>query len=66
MSATVIDPRDQLLTITEVSELIKVPEPTLRQWRGAGEGPPSGKFGRHIRYRLGDVLDWIDNRINAA
>lgn len=65
-TATVIDPRDQLLTTAEVSALIKVPEPSLRQWRASGDGPPWGRFGKHVRYRLGDVLGWIDSRINAA
>lgn len=49
-----------LLTTSEVSELIRRPPETLRYWRWRGEGPPSFKLGRTVLYDRVDVLRWID------
>lgn len=48
-----------LLGISEVSELTRVPESTLRWYRAAGIGPKSFKVGRRVRYRYEDCLEWI-------
>jgi hypothetical protein len=31
---------------------------TLAQWGCQGKGPKYAKFGRHVSYRLSDVIDW--------
>lgn len=31
-----------------------------RRWKIAGEGPPYVKIGRAVRYRLEDVIAWIE------
>ena len=54
-----------LLTVMEVAELLRVPRGTVYQWRYRGEGPPSAKVGRHLRYKRGDVERWIDGLIDA-
>jgi predicted DNA-binding transcriptional regulator AlpA len=54
------DANDQLLTIDEVSEMLRVPVGTLRYWRHLGAGPHSFKVGRWVRYRRGDVRAWIN------
>jgi predicted DNA-binding transcriptional regulator AlpA len=35
---------------------------TLQQIRARGEGPPFFRIGRTVRYRLGDVIAWRDER----
>lgn len=35
---------------------------TLQQIRARGEGPPFFRIGRTVRYRLGDVISWRDER----
>ena len=53
---------DRLLTITEVAEMTRLPEATLRWFRSQGtKGPKSAKLGRRVVYREADVLAWIDN-----
>ncbi|UYM03441.1 helix-turn-helix transcriptional regulator [Solicola gregarius] len=47
------------LSPTSVSELIDVPEGTLRIWRHRGEGPESIKIGKHVRYLREDVERWL-------
>ncbi len=51
---------DKLLTITEVAELTRLSEATLRWFRHCGKGPKSGKLGRRVMYRESDVAEWID------
>ncbi len=53
---------DKLLTITEVAELTRLPEATLRWFRHCGKGPKSGKLGRRVMYRESDVRAWIDQQ----
>lgn len=50
---------DDLLTLQEVAELLRVPQATLRYWRHCHTGPNSYKIGRHIRYERRDVHSWL-------
>jgi predicted DNA-binding transcriptional regulator AlpA len=40
-----------------------VPLGTVYRWNQAGTGPRYLRVGRHIRYRLADVLAWEESRI---
>ncbi len=51
---------DELLTIDDVAEMLRVPVGTLRYWRHLGAGPQSFKVGRWVRYRRRDVRAWIN------
>ena len=51
----------ELLTITEVAELMRTPVATLRYWRHCGTGPKSIRVGRRVLYRAVDVRAWIDD-----
>jgi hypothetical protein len=46
------------LTRVELARRWKVPPATLAQWASQGRGPRYGTFGRHVRYRLSDVIQW--------
>jgi excisionase family DNA binding protein len=51
----------ELMTITEVAELLRLPVATLRYWRNLGDkGPKSAKIGSHVLYRRADVEAWLD------
>lgn len=53
--------RERALDTHQASDLVGAAPITLAQWRARGEGPPFFRIGkRHIRYRLGDLLDWRD------
>ncbi len=56
----------RLLRPRELSELLGVPVATLANWRSARTGPPFVKVGRHVRYRTGDVDEWIAARVVVA
>lgn len=55
--------RDRLIGVRELSEMLKVSVVTLSKWRIDGSGPKFiGVNKRCVRYRVGDVLDWIEER----
>ncbi len=53
---------DELLTMKEVSELIRVPVATLRYYRHLGCGPRSFKVGRTVRYWRSEVDQWLEEQ----
>jgi hypothetical protein len=40
---------DELLTMQEVADIVRVPVATLRYWRHLGTGPRSFRIGRSVR-----------------
>lgn len=55
------------LTSDQLAErLNKIPVATVEYWRKKGTGPKFAKFGRHVRYRLSDVIAWEDEQFGAA
>lgn len=54
--------RDELLTIEEVAELLRMPVASLRYWRVLGTGPRGFIIGRRLRYWRQDVMDWLDEQ----
>lgn len=53
---------DQLLTMAEVADLVRVPVATLRYWRHLGTGPRSFRVGRTVRYWRTEVLLWLEEQ----
>ncbi|OYO09383.1 excisionase [Enemella evansiae] len=51
---------DRLLSVQEVAELLGVPVRTIYEWRYRGEGPRGYRIGRHVRYRLSAVDEWLE------
>ncbi len=50
-----------LIDIHETSKRLGgIPVKTLYAWRHNGEGPPSVRVGRHVRYRPELVQAWVD------
>jgi excisionase family DNA binding protein len=50
----------QLLTIDEVSEVLKIPKSSLYEHtrKGSRDRIPALKIGKHLRFVLEDVLAW--------
>ncbi len=53
---------DELLTIGEVADIVRVPIATLRYWRHLGTGPHSFRIGRGVRYWHNEVTTWLQNQ----
>jgi len=52
---------EQLLTIEEVSRLLKVKKSTIYHWTSAGFVPHT-KVGRFIRFRTSEIERWLQER----
>lgn len=53
---------EKLLSISDLSEYLGVPQGTLYQWRTKGYGPQGRRVGKYVRYRPEDVDAWIDGQ----
>ena len=51
-----------LLTDVESAQLLNLSVQTLRNWRSKRIGPPYIKLGRAVRYKLVDLLEWVEKR----
>lgn len=51
-------PEDKWLSRQELADRYGLPVKTPAEWATKGTGPRYAKFGRHVRYRLSDVIDW--------
>ena len=46
----------------KTAQIMGLAEQTLRNWRHLGMGPPYYKLGRAVRYRLKDILSFMEAR----
>lgn len=49
----------QLLTSSQIAELLQIPVRTLDDWAYRGEGPPFVRIGRHRRYAPDELERWL-------
>lgn len=55
--------KDKLLSSYETANLLGVSVGTLEVWRSTGRhGLPFFKVGRHVKYRLTDLENWLAQR----
>ena len=54
--------QDRWLSRQELAERYGVPVKTPAERASKGTGPRYAKFGKHVRYRLSDVIDWESKR----
>ncbi|MFE7837345.1 helix-turn-helix transcriptional regulator [Streptomyces sp. NPDC057474] len=50
----------------EVADFLGLPIATLAQWRYLGKGPRWIKVGRHVRYRVSDVEQWLSQNASGG
>jgi predicted DNA-binding transcriptional regulator AlpA len=55
--------QDRWLSRQELADRYGVPIKTTAEWASKGTGPRYAKFGKHVRYRLSDVIDWESKRL---
>lgn len=54
------------LTRKELGARWSIPPATLAQWGHLGRGPRYATFGKHVRYRLTDVLAYEEQAFGAG
>ena len=52
--------RDKLMSLTDPSEMLRIPVHTLCRWRYKGDGPVGYRVGRHVWYRWEAVEAWLE------
>ena len=52
-----MEAKDDVLTVAEVAELLRVKPLTVQRWHA--RGLPYSKLGTVTRYRRSAVLDWV-------
>jgi excisionase family DNA binding protein len=55
---------DRWITRQELADRYGVPVKTPAEWASKGTGPLYAKFGRHVRYRMSDVVAWETTQMN--
>jgi excisionase family DNA binding protein len=60
-----MEPLNRLLTVQDLADYLDVPVATIYAWRYRRQGPPGFRVGRHLRFRLSDVDQWISDRLTA-
>jgi len=56
------DISSRLLSTEEVARILVVPVTTLYCWRYKGTGPRAFRVGKHLRFRLSDVMAWLEDQ----
>lgn len=55
-----------LLDIRELSAYLGVPVSTIYDWRSRGIGPHAYRFGKHLKFAVTDVTEWIEAQRDPA
>ena len=51
--------RDRLVDTKEAAVMLSKHPAVLADWRHQKRGPKYVKFGKSVRYRISDLIDWI-------
>lgn len=57
---------NELMTLTDVCELLGISESTAYYWRQIGKGPKGARIGKNLRYRRAEVNAWLDDQFANA
>jgi excisionase family DNA binding protein len=50
---------EALMTVDDLSAMLRIPKSTVYAWSYRRVGPPGIRVGRHLRFRRGDVIEWL-------
>jgi hypothetical protein len=53
---------ERLRSREEIAQLLDVPVKTLAAWAYKREGPPYFRVGKHAKYDVGEVREWLASR----
>ncbi|CAN5187884.1 hypothetical protein BH20ACT9_BH20ACT9_06000 [soil metagenome] len=52
--------REPLVGTQHVAAFLGIPAATLAQWRYRGVGPRGYRVGRHVKYRMSEIEQWLE------
>lgn len=53
------------LMLPALASRLNVKESTIYAWRNRGYGPPAMLLGKHLRWRLSDVIAWEQSQLES-
>ncbi|ACZ29832.1 phage transcriptional regulator, AlpA [Xylanimonas cellulosilytica DSM 15894] len=57
---------EPLMSIDQLAEYLGIPVATIYDWRVDGKGPCAIRIGRHVKYAVHDVQEWVAQHREAA
>ncbi|GAA1548558.1 hypothetical protein GCM10009788_58100 [Nocardioides humi] len=57
---------EPLLSIEDLADYLGVPITTIYDWRVDGKGPCGIRVGRHVKFAVSDVRDWLAQQRESA
>lgn len=64
MRAMTIEPDPIWISRKQLAERYDIPPKTPAEWATKGTGPRYARFGKHVRYRLVDVIEWEESQFS--
>ena len=55
-----------LIDVGELAAYLGVPVSTIYDWRTHGKGPTAYRFGKHLKFAVSDVRDWVAGQRESA
>lgn len=56
---------EPLIGVEELAEYLGVPVQTIYDWRLSGRAPRAFKLGKHLRFAVSDVQQWLEQHHEA-
>jgi excisionase family DNA binding protein len=53
---------EPLIGVEELAEYLGVPAQTIYDWRLSGRAPRAYKVGKHLRFAVSDIAEWLEQR----
>ena len=50
---------EPLMDVHELATYLGIPISTVYDWRVHGKGPAAYRFGKHLKFAISDVKDWV-------
>ncbi len=50
---------EPFLDVPELAAYLGVPVSTIYDWRTHGQGPIAHRFGKHLKFAVSDVREWV-------
>lgn len=63
---TALSGLEPLLSVGELAEYLGVPVRTIYDWRQSGHGPRGLRIGRHLKFMMCDVTQWVEAQRDAS
>jgi len=57
---------EPLMDVAELASYLGLPVSTVYDWRVHGKGPVAYRFGKHLKFAVSDVRDWVAEQREAS